>query len=71
MLGVAADETPAQIVAAVTDYVRDAREQGRSLDDEAVFALGAPTGAQYVRCLGWPWGDVTGDGTQDRAARGG
>ncbi|PXB80751.1 hypothetical protein CW299_35570, partial [Pseudomonas aeruginosa] len=53
LLGIAADETPAQIVAAVTDYVRDARAQGRSLDDEAVFALGALIGAQYVRGLGW------------------
>ena len=66
LLGIAADETPAQIVAAVTDYVRDARAQGRSLDDEAVFALGALIGAQYVRGLGWHWGDVTWDG--DRTA---
>lgn len=28
LLGVAADETPAQIVAAITDYVRDARSRG-------------------------------------------
>ncbi|VFS84877.1 Uncharacterised protein [Pseudomonas aeruginosa] len=70
LLGVAADETPAQIVAAVTDYVRDAREQGRSLDDEAVFALGALIGAQYVRGLGWHWGDVTWDGDPDSAAVG-
>lgn len=70
LLGVAADETPAQIVAAVTDYVRDARAQGRSLDDEAVFALGALIGAQYVRGLGWHWGDVTWDGDPDSAAVG-
>ncbi|OES59117.1 hypothetical protein A7R81_17665, partial [Pseudomonas aeruginosa] len=70
LLGVAADETPAQIVAAVTDYVRDAREQGRSLDDAAIFALGALLGAQYVRGLGWHWGDVTWDGDPDSAAVG-
>ena len=70
LLGIAADETPAQIVAAVTDYVRDARAQGRSLDDEAVFALGALIGAQYVRGLGWHWGDVTWDGDPDSAAVG-
>ncbi|VFT09812.1 Uncharacterised protein [Pseudomonas aeruginosa] len=70
LLGVAADETPAQIVAAITDYVRDAREQGRSLDDEAVFALGALIGAQYVRGLGWHWGDVIWDGDPDSAAVG-
>ena len=43
LLGVAADETPAQIVAAITDYVRG---------------------------LGWHWGDVIWDGDPDSAAVG-
>lgn len=69
LLGVAADETPAQIVAAVTDYVRDAREQGAASTTRR-FALGALIGAQYVRGLGWHWGDVTWDGDPDSAAVG-
>lgn len=37
---------------------------------QAVFALGALIGAQYVRGLGWHWGDVTWDGDPDSAAVG-
>ncbi|MFK4136575.1 hypothetical protein VPH49_20655 [Pseudomonas luteola] len=60
-LSIASDELPDQVVATITEFIRDAKETGLSLDDDMIFALGALLGNQYVRGLGWHWGDVTWD----------
>ncbi|MEP9315644.1 hypothetical protein ABKS89_00760 [Pseudomonas sp. LABIM340] len=61
---------PHEVVAAITQYVRDAKAQRREVDDDAVFALGALLGRQFVEGLGWHWGDVTWDEDPDTAAIG-
>jgi hypothetical protein len=70
LLQLAPELPPHEIVAAITQYVRDAKAQQREVDDDAVFALGALLGRQFVEGLGWHWGDVTWDNDPDSAAIG-
>ncbi|MBB4864791.1 hypothetical protein HNP46_003663 [Pseudomonas nitritireducens] len=70
LLKLAAELPPHEVVAAITQYVRDAKAQQREVDDDAVFALGALLGRQFVEGLGWHWGDVIWDDDPDTAAIG-
>jgi hypothetical protein len=70
LLQLAPDLPPHEVVAAITQYVRDAKAQQREVEDDAVFALGALLGRQFVEGLGWHWGDVTWDEDPDTAAIG-
>ncbi|MDN6860356.1 hypothetical protein QO207_27520 [Pseudomonas sp. CAN2814] len=70
LLQLAPELPPHEVVAAITQYVRDAKAQQREVDDDAVFALGALLGRQFVEGLGWHWGDVTWDNDPDSAAIG-
>ncbi|WP_236174881.1 hypothetical protein [Pseudomonas pseudonitroreducens] len=70
LLRLAPELPPHEVVAVITEYVRDAKAQRRDVDDDAVFALGALLGRQFVLGLGWHWGDVTWDDDPDTAAIG-
>ncbi|MDH0292379.1 hypothetical protein N7414_24935 [Pseudomonas sp. GD04087] len=70
LLRLAPELPPHEVVAVITEYVRDAKAQRREVDDDAVFALGALLGRQFVLGLGWHWGDVTWDDDPDTAAIG-
>lgn len=70
LLRLAPELPPHEVVATITEYVRDAKAQRRDVDDDAVFALGALLGRQFVLGLGWHWGDVTWDDDPDTAAIG-
>lgn len=70
LLQLAPELPPHEVVAAITQYVREAKAQQREVNDDTVFALGALLGRQFVLGLGWHWGDVTWDNDPDSAAIG-
>ncbi|MEX5669308.1 hypothetical protein ABFV57_31065, partial [Pseudomonas neuropathica] len=61
LLSLTQDHASADVVAAITERVRDCKASGTTLPEGEIFALGALLGSQYVAGQGWHWGDVVWD----------
>lgn len=70
LLGLTQDHAPVDVVAAITERVRDCKANGTTLTEGEIFALGALLGSQYVAGQGWHWGDVVWDYDETTAAVG-
>lgn len=70
LLGLTGDDEPADVVAAITERVRNCKATGTTLSEEEMYALGALLGNQYVEGQGWHWGDVVWDYDETTAAVG-
>lgn len=70
LLGLTGDHAPADVVAAITERVRNCKATGKTLSEEEMYALGALLGNQYVEGQGWHWGDVVWDYDETTAAVG-
>ena len=70
LLGLSADSAPADVVAAITEHVRQCKAAHASMHDDQVYALGALLGCQYVRGLHWHWAAAVWDFDEENGAIG-
>ncbi|QKZ03279.1 hypothetical protein [Pseudomonas eucalypticola] len=70
LLGLTAATPPEDVVAAITQRVRDCKAAGTVLPEEQTFALGALLGNQYVLGHDWHWGGVVWDFDEENGAVG-
>lgn len=70
LLRLSRDCAPTDVVAAITELVRNYNAEGTTLPEDEIYALGALLGCQYVRGQDWHWGNVTWDYDEESAAVG-
>jgi hypothetical protein len=70
LLSLTQDHASVDVVAAITERVRNCKASGRTLPEGEIFALGALLGSQYVEGQGWHLGDVVWDFDETTAAVG-
>ncbi|UFH49349.1 hypothetical protein [Pseudomonas sp. KNUC1026] len=70
LLGLTQGHAPVDVVAAITEWIRNCKANGTPPSEGEIFALGALLGHQYVEGQGWHWGDVVWDFDETTAAVG-
>ncbi|KAB7672706.1 hypothetical protein [Plesiomonas shigelloides] len=70
LLAISETTSPSDVVAAITEFVRETKDRGEKLNDDQAYALGALLGHQYVEGLKWHWASVVWDSDEENGAIG-
>lgn len=66
-LAVSQESAPADIVERINSFVRQLKQDEKSLSEDVVISLGVLLGEQYVRRFQWHWGEVIFDGDEENS----